>query len=393
MQVQRILLILTALALSFFAFATPSLAQNDNIPSNFRTGETVRLEKGEIIDSDFFAAGEKIVLTGTVNNDAYVAGGNVDVEGTIKGDLLVAGGNVNIRGTVDGNVRVAGGNVNVEGKVGKNLTALGGSIDLSQSAAISGNLVSAGGNIQIRAPINGKANLAGGNVDIGSEIGSDVNVATEKLNLTSNAKVLGNLSYWSENQADLATDATVSGKTNFSKVEKPEIDKEKAAAAWAGVNLWLNIYKFLVGLILGLILIWAFPNFMQKSADEILTNPLASFGWGFLFLVAAPVAIVLLFITVLGIPLALIALFAYILIIMIAQIFTSLAIGEWLLKRFNQRGGVMAAFIVGLVVLSLLKLIPILGGIISFIALLVGLGGYLTIKYSAFRDLRAKKVL
>lgn len=392
MQVQRILLILAALLLSFFAFATPTFAQN-NIPSNFRTGESVRLEKNETIDSDFFAAGEKIVLAGTINNDAYVAGGNVDVEGTIKGDLLVAGGNVNIRGTVDGNVRVAGGNVNIEGLVGKNLTVLGGSVDLSKSAVVFGNLVSAGGNLQIRAPIKGKANLAGGNVDIASEIGSDVNAATGELNLGSGAKVLGSLNYWSENQAELSTDATVSGGLNFNKVERPQVDKEKAEAAWAGVNLGLNIYKFLVGLILGLILIWAFPNFMQKSVVQILTNPLASFGWGFLFLVATPVVIILLFITVLGIPLALITLFAYILIIMIAQVFTSLALGEWLLKKFNQRGGAVAAFIVGLVVLSLLKLIPILGGIVSFIALLVGLGGYLTIKYSIFRDLRAKKVI
>lgn len=392
MQVQRIILVPAALLLSFFAFATPTFAQN-NIPSNFRTGESVRLEKNETIDSDFFAAGEKVVLAGTINNDAYVAGGNIDVEGNIKGDLLVAGGNVNIRGAVDGNVRVAGGNVNIEGSVGKNLTALGGSIDLSKSATVAGNLVSAGGNLQIRAPIKGKATLAGGNIDIGSEIGSDVNAATEKLNLTSNAKVLGNINYWSENRANFASDATVAGKLNFNKVVKPQVDRQRAEAAWAGLKTGLNIYKFSVGLILGLLLIWAFPNFMQRSADQILTNPLASFGWGFLFLVAAPVVIVLLFITILGIPLALIALFAYILIIMIAQVFSSLALGEWLLKRFNQRGGMMAAFIVGLVVLSLVKLIPVLGGIVSFVALLIGLGGYLTIKYSAFGDLRAKKVL
>ena len=46
-------------------------------------GKTVILSKDQIIDHDYFAAGDTVTIDGTVNGDAYVAGGQVNINGVI----------------------------------------------------------------------------------------------------------------------------------------------------------------------------------------------------------------------------------------------------------------------------------------------------------------------
>ena len=55
---------------------------------NLRSDEVATLEKDEVIDSDYFSTGEKVVLSGTVNGDAYIAGGNVIVDGVVNGEIF-----------------------------------------------------------------------------------------------------------------------------------------------------------------------------------------------------------------------------------------------------------------------------------------------------------------
>lgn len=367
---------ISILVFGFFVF--PVFAQN-NLPS--------RLGSSEKIQNDYFASGERVVISGTVENDAYVAGGDVEVDGNIKGDLLVAGGNVHIRGKVDGNVRAAGGNVSIEGKVGKNVTALGGTIDVAPTASISANLVLAGGNINIKAPIAGKINLAGGTISIASKIASDANIFAGRLNIDPKAEILGHLTYWSENPAEVSSDSSVSGQLTFNRTERPRVNNQTALQ----VNRGFDFFKFLLTFLIGLMIIWLLPNFTQKVEAQILGKVVPSLGWGFVILVLGPVLFVVMLITIIGIPLAFILLFAYILAVMISQVFVSMALGSWMMKKLDKEAGVKFTFFVGLLALSMLKLVPVLGGIISFIALLLGLGALFITKLSIYKELRDKK--
>ena len=86
------------------------------------TGDRVVLSAEEVIDHDYFAAGEIVEIYGTVNGDVYVAGGQLIINGTINGDLLAAGGQMSIDSTVPQNARIAGGQISVDGNIGRNLT-------------------------------------------------------------------------------------------------------------------------------------------------------------------------------------------------------------------------------------------------------------------------------
>ena len=139
--------------LVFVIFCTLIFTSSAFAAKNFQRNETVLLSKNDVVEGDYFAAGDRVTIAGTVNGDAYVAGGNGIIEGEINGELITPAGTDNIRGKVAQDVRVAGGQVTVSGDVGGNVTLVGGSLEASDSAKIAGSLVSAGGNLSVFAPI------------------------------------------------------------------------------------------------------------------------------------------------------------------------------------------------------------------------------------------------
>src|SRR3990170_1195991 len=220
---------------------------------NLQRSETVLVPKGEVVEGDYFAAGERVTIAGTVNGDAYVAGGNVIVEGEINGDLIAAGGTVNVRGKVAQDVRIAGGQVAVSGDVGGNVTLVGGSLEVSDFAKIAGSLVSAGGNLSVFAPIGKGATIGVGAATFGNTVNGDVTAGVGELTLTPNAKVAGHLNYWSENDAQIQQGAEISGKTVHNYPQKKE--REESAKALGGLLGIFKIASFLAALIIGAILI------------------------------------------------------------------------------------------------------------------------------------------
>ena len=55
---------------------------------NLQRSETVLVPKGEVIDGDYFAAGETVTIGGTDNGDAYIAGSYDLGEGGDKGEFI-----------------------------------------------------------------------------------------------------------------------------------------------------------------------------------------------------------------------------------------------------------------------------------------------------------------
>lgn len=357
--------------------------------SNFRSQEIATLEKQEVINSDYFSTGEKVTLSGTVNGDAYLAGGNITVDGVVNGDLLVAGGNINVTGTVTGSVRAAGGNIQIDGQVGQNVTAAGGNVRIGRGAKVMGSLVAGAGSLEVLGPIGKGITVGGGSVTLANQVGSDIVAGVGQLYLTSTASVSGNLTYFSDNQATVASEASISGKITHNLPPRDQGRESFLAGAKTGWSLFTFLSLLAVGLMLSLI----FPNFTQKTADLVTGKPLASLGVGFLVLILTPFLILLLFLTLIGIPLAILLLVGYIFLLIFSQVFAALALGQKTLGLLNQKANQALSLILGLLILALLGIIPIVGGIITFLAMLAGLGAYFMSKKAIVLELRGKKTL
>lgn len=372
--------------LAFLLLVTSSMAQET------QRGQNIVLPPDQIVSADYFAAGNSVSLLGTVNGDAYLSGGNVFVDGVVNGDLLVAGGNINIRGRVLGNVRVAGGQVNIAGNIGRNLSMVGGSLRLESGSIIGGSLAAAGGSLDVFGPIGRGATFAVGQATLGSGVGGDVTSVVGKLILAPSARVAGSLNYTSSTPAEVQPGASVVGQiVQHQPPARPRADEARGVLTAAG--LVATLLSLLSALILGLLLLRFFPGLTREKVGTLITRPWMSLLIGLIALIATPIIIFLLLITVIGIPLALITLAFYLITLYLAGIFTSLAIGTKLFELFGQKRTGGWALLLGLIVYGILTLIPIIGGIVTFIAVLVGLGAILLTWKDFYMRYSSKKLI
>lgn len=387
--IRKLLIWLTINILIFFNLAPAVSAQE-----NTRSSDVTTLGKGEVINRDYFAADKKVVLSGTVNGDAYLAGKDILVDGTVNGDLLVAGGDVNISGEVAGNIRAAGGSIYISGKTGKNLTIMGGSVHISDSANVSGSLAGASGSLQIYSPIGKEANIAAGTLVLGSNVGKDFSVIGGDITLSSQAKVNGNVTYLSRKQADISPAAVISGQVTHNLPPSRLSEKKQETKTFlSNFRLSVIALNFLSSLVVGLIFIWLAPNLTRKTVDLISSRPLPSLGVGFGTLILAPIAALLMVITLIGIPLGLLVLLAYFFDIFLVKLFISIFIGERLVTLIKQRTSLYFMFFIGLIIYTLLTALPKLGFFISLLGILFGLGAFIMAKYLFITSLRLRKTI
>ncbi|MBI4037951.1 hypothetical protein HY382_02820 [Candidatus Curtissbacteria bacterium] len=352
--------------------------------------ENLVVEQNRTIEQDYFAWGEDVTISGTVNGDAYVGGGKVLVEGNIMGDLFVAGGSVQVRGRIDEDVRVAGGDVTISGDVGGNITALGGSIEISDSARINGSLTSAGGSINNFAEIGRGATIAGGDVTIGNKINGNFTSAVGNLTLTPKAEIMGNLNYLSDGEARIREGAKVSGKITHNLPQKPQKDVKSVARK---ANNGFRFVSFLVSLLVGFIILKFAPNITQRTQTYILKKPLSTLGIAILSLLATPFVIILFLVTIIGIPLAVLLILFVIIDLYLAKIFVALAVGTKILDMTKSVNNRFLALLTGLVIYLILGFIPLIGPIVMILTVILGFGAILRAKFESLKLAKSKNII
>jgi hypothetical protein len=385
---KKLVTIVLTLLIPLFV-TSPLFAQN-----NFSNNTNSTLPRDTTINSDYFATGETVTISGTVNGDVYAAGSTVLVDGIINGDLLVAGGDVTIRGTVTEDVRTAGGNIVIASQIAGNTTALGGNVTITDSASLSGSLVTATGNLEVFGQVQRGMTMGAGTATIGNSTQGDITAGVGMLTLTADASVSGNLNYWSEEDAQIAETASITGAIQKHVPEQGTSEvKESVVGIITGFAVMIKLMSFVTALIIGLLLVKFFPRFTTNTAQTFLSQPLSAGLIGLVALIVIPVVIILFFITILGIPIALLIMMIYLVDLFIAKIFVAYAAGIWLVKRTNSQWRSGWILLAGLLLYYILTAIPIFGGFVSFISLIVGLGSLLISKRNYHRELTEKNVL
>lgn len=351
---------------------------------------TVILDKDQVVNHDYFAAGKSVTLDGIVNGDVYAAGGQIDINGTVNGDLLVAGGQITIRGNIIQNIRAVGGTIIIRGNVGRNISVAGGNITIDKDAKINGNLVVAGGNTDILSPIK-ELTVAGGQVKLESVVLGNVTAGVGMLEIMPNTIIQGNLNYWSNNKATFDAGAKVLKSTTFHQTNFNQPVRN-------GRNndifkMPFGMIGFISSLIFGILIIWLFPIYSQRTTEIISKKFWQSLLLGLVSLIVTPIIAILLAVTIIGIPFAILTMAAYILIIYISKLFVALTLGNIVSKKANWKINRIWTFIIGFAIFSIIGIIPILGGITRMIALFTGMGALLIQKQYYFTTLRDKKLI
>jgi hypothetical protein len=342
--------------------------------------DNVFIPQDKTIEYNYFKAANLIDVSGTLEKDAVLFGNSITIDGNIKGDLFCLTNDLRINGTIDGNVRCAAQNIIINGKVAKNANLVGTSVSLGDSSEVGWELLAAGSLIDVNGKVGGNTNLAGAKVTVNNEINGWLfaNVEGGVLELGDNAKINGTVSYTADKSEVLqaSSGAQVMGETKFNLVDK----SERMAKNWQD-KLSAFIWSLLGNLIIAIIIIAIAPKFLQKVGEHITKNFGKDFGFGLLFLFATPIACLIAAVTVIGLPLSIISLVLYFILFYLGKIFFGLAVAYWAGKLFKfKTDNLWLAVLLGLIAVLVFKQIPVIGWIVSLVAMASGFGGFLFVK-------------
>jgi cytoskeletal protein CcmA (bactofilin family) len=291
-------------------------------------------------------------------------GGSVTVaeDETVDGLSTVAG-TVVVRGTVEGDLEALAGSVLVtgSGQVTGNVEAAAGSLVLAEGSRVGGDLQVGAGDVSIDGTVEGSLQVGAESIRIGSNavVGGDIEYDAGEYERAAGAQVGGTI-----RQVD---DAGV----NFGPFSGvlDGLQPFVSTPAWAGA-----IYGLLSSFLVGAILLLALPGTSGRVLDRATGNPARTAAVGILVFLGIPVVLLLVALTIVGIPLTILGFLLFALLLIVAWVYGQYALGAWLLSLADREGRWLA-LAVGLLAVAVLGTVPVLGGLLSLVVLLLGLGG------------------
>ena len=333
-----------------------------------------------MMDEDYFCAGGNAELDKRVEGDAFLSGGRVAVRGPVKGDVAVAGGDISAADTVGQDLYAAGGSVAVSGQVAGNARIAGAQVTISQRGGIGGKATVAAANLRMAGRVGRYLAVYAESVRIDGEVGGDLRIVARSVEIGPEARIGGKLIYRSPQLAKIDATAVIAGGATHVPVEWPS----GSLGSLARVATWISIVLLLLGLLLvGLIMIVAFPKFSAAAPHTVRSDPWKSLALGFCLLLCLPVAAIVFMVTVIGIPLGVTVLLFYPVMLLLGFItgalFLSDRVAIWIAKRRGvavKPGWRYAALGFSLLALLLVCKIPSAGCVVAFVVLLFGLGAF-----------------
>lgn len=365
----------------------PSLA----FALNFDVGDEVF--SSSTINDDYYAAGGTVNMKSDVFGDMIITGGQLTIDSKISQDLNLAGGSITVRGEVGDDARLAGGNIKVDTTVKDDLIVFGGNINFGDKGYVGGDLIFGGGNVNIEGKVNGNVEGGGGNIYINNVIAGNVKIwNADKVEMGPNGKVLGNFSYKSVRKSETINNRTVNGAINFTPVEK--VVTEKGLQSFTTILFaGFSVFRLLALLFTGLFFIWIFRHYMRNSVETSYKSPLKSFGVGFLILISGPIAAIISLVTGIGISLSFIIMLFWLLALAVGKLVAVLMIGMKLVSVKDKSGFLRAygSFALGAVIFVLATIIPLIGWLVKFILVTMGIGALVLYEMKLFNLLRKEK--
>lgn len=391
-----------------------------------RNGETVVIGVDEVVDDDLYVTARTLTVEGAIEGDLVFFGEKVTVNGRVAGDLVAAGQQIVVEGEVGDDALVAAYAFEVIGDIGDDLVATGFSLHQVGDAAVNGDLLFAGYQALLEGTMAGDVSVAGGAVTLAGPVEGDVGVdvgdaspddgspmtysffpgaptiptVQPGFTLRESAEIQGDLTYTAEERVSMP-EGVINGEVDFTRyVPKREPEQRRPRSPIAAFGRWVGrqAQRLATLLVIGLVLLWLAPDWMQNLKNTLAEKPLPSLGWGFVALAAfivvmfaAVIATGLLalligaitlgglagnFLTLGGLVIGTAGLGFSVTWAYLTRVVVSFLLGDLILRLFNAQPGGRRwwAFILGLLIFVAVTAVPILGWILGVFAALLGLG-------------------
>lgn len=321
---------------------------------------------------DVWAAGALTNVRGIIAHELHAAGADIDVDTTTRGDAWVAGAIVSVSGNYGRDLYAAGARVSIASRVDGDLKAGGARVMVRAQTEVRGLTQIAGADVVFAGVGRGRAEIFGDTVQIDGRIGGDLLVRARSVTIGRTAVIDGSATFQTFNEPVIVEGAVIRGRQTTT-LPPPQAGRFSPAQALFG----LVLFSIAAGFVAGFVLLLARRPFVERAVAALRERPGHSFGLGVLIFILVPLIALVLMATIIGIPTALLVLFALPLLWLAATVIAAFTMGDFLVNRVPRPRGFFAQLwqlIVGLVVLSVIGIIPYLGFLSWLAALLVGLG-------------------
>ncbi len=383
-----------------FALTTPVYAQTP-------TGGTI--PAGTTIENDVFLIAPDIVVDGDVDGDLFVLGQNIALNGNVTGSVFVLADRANVRGKVNGSVYALAANLNLDPAARIEHSVYAGALSLltANGSVIGRDLRTLALGAQLTGSVARDTRAVIGPIEILRLLLTQ----TESLNLFKTSrldappKTTAALAFSCLPTLAIAKSAAggIIGSGLECLLNPPRAPFQQIAQTNTGFNpgAWAanRLRDFVALALIGLIMLFVFPQRLEKWSAPIVAHPVAAPGIGLLAALNGFLLTLLFLVVVIALGLVFqaltlgtlalltwtlglatgIAMFWVVVLFLfyISQIVVAYWAARWLLKRFTPQAQLhrVIPLLGGLFVFVLLTWVPIVGALVSIIAALYGTGG------------------
>lgn len=384
-----IILIFTLITLSF-----PLLLPHSNqvLAGDFKNGNVVIIDTSS--SKDQYVSSRKLVSKAILNGDLYAASQSISIEDTINGDLVTASETIDVKSVLNDDFRAAARNININSIVKGDVILFANEVYISKGSIIhgdltvyagtifcegiiKGNLIIKGGTITLGGNIDGSTRIEGGKLRINAVLNGRAEIAVQNFTVGSNAFFKGNVRYWKEGGPLKVSPKVHSGRFDYDN--SLAAHKHKNDTSFRSGFIFL-IWHILFAILMFILLTYIWPVSFQSTGVYLAKTPVKSLGYGLIYFILFPFAILLLFISIIGIPIAVLLFFLYLFSISCGLVITSLALANFvnykLQKHWNKWMLLLTAIVI-LILLHMIILIPFIGFLIIALLACAAYGGLL----------------
>ncbi len=332
---------------------------------------------------DIVRTDDDLHIVADTQGDVILLGETVRFDGNAGEDALVAGRRVTLTGSIGDDVYAAGQEVRIEGPVAADVFAAGQTVTVTATATVGDDAFLAGQTVRLKAPVAANLRVAAQTVVLAGSVGGDAFLAGERLEIDGSVSIGGDLHL----AGDLADMELPAGLAAGRIVRDAD-----AWDAWAedrdrgdprhrerhdGFGVWGTLAFVLSLIVTGAVLTTVAPDLTRSAGTTLRRTPVKAGLFGLLVLFGWPLATAVFMITVIGIPIGLVLFLTFWIVLLLGWLLAAFAIGDLLVAsgRIAPRPWVrFAAFAAALLALQVIAWIPVVGGLVVLLVLLMGLG-------------------
>lgn len=351
-------MIVAAFSITLIAGAGAAYAASGNTDVSGTTNHTL------------YKTGQTVTITGKVNGDIFCVGQTVDVDAEVNGDVICAGQTVTVDGVVHGDVRLAGENVNLGAHVDNNASLVAQTAILQSNAVIGNDIGVAAQTATLDGQTGRDIRATVATLVIDGTVGRNVESTVNSLEVGNHAVIGHDLTYTSPTKVQVPGGANVGGTITY-HYQAPH---KEHRIMWRGPGVFAHLYTIVAILVFSLVLVAIFPRLFETTNRRAAGRFWATLLTGFIAMIVMPLLMIALLVSVIGVPLAVFTGLLWTIAIFLSAPLSAFFVGRLIITG---EGRTVLVMLVGGLVLGFVTLIPVLGWLISLVAMWFGTGSVL----------------